>query len=238
MATIWPAAWSAGAIRTANLLLQTTTPGLGTTDTFTYDPASRLLTAASGQYGTLVTRSYTDNDQQAGLLTSELQTVEGVSFAVHYAYDAANRPVTLVYPDGSVITRTYTVRNQLASVSRNGSPIASSLTYDAGMRRTGLVYGNGLQERRTYRADNLVQTITTPGVTEFTYTYDANKNVTQEINGLTPAENQAFGFDTENRVTAVAPGRSGSPAMGAEPGRRLGLHDAHGSAGLQPDPAA
>jgi YD repeat-containing protein len=186
---------------TANLILDATTPGLGTSDVFTYDPASRLLTGSSQQYGTVVIRSYTDNGQRAGLLTSEAQFVAGRLYTVRYAYDAANRPVTVVYPDGSVVTRTYTVRNQLASVSRNGSPIASSLGYDAGMRRTSLVYGNGLQETRTYRADNLVQTIVTPGVTDFSYTYDANKNVTQEINGLTPAENQAFGFDPENRVT-------------------------------------
>jgi YD repeat-containing protein len=174
--------------------------GLGN-DAFGYDPASRLILASSGRYGTTVTRSYTDNGEKAGRLTSEVQLVSGISESVAYAYDAANRPVGVTYPTGSPVARTFTNRNQLSSVAYAGNAIASAITYDNGMRRISTALGNGLTESRTYRADNLVASIQVPGVTNYAYSYDADKNVTLEANGLYAAENESFAFDTENRVT-------------------------------------
>jgi YD repeat-containing protein len=175
--------------------------GDGMADSFGYDPASRLINATSSHYGTAVTRSYTGGGEKAGRLTSETQTVNGVTNSLTYTYDAANRQTGVTYPDGTPVARAFTNRNQMSSVAYGGNAIASAITYDNGMRRTSTALGNSLTESRTYRADNLLASIQVPGVTSYTYSYDSDKNVTLEANGLYAAENESYAFDTENRVT-------------------------------------
>jgi len=174
-------------------------------DTFAYDAASRLITATSGLYPTVATLSYTDGGEKAGRLTSETQTVSGVTNTITYAYDEANRQTQETYPDGIPVNRTFTNRNQLESVGRtvgNWSNIVSSLGYDAGMRRTNMALGNSLTEYRTYNLDNTVATIAESGATNYSYSYDANKNVTAETAGTLTAESVGYGYDYENRVTS------------------------------------
>ncbi len=127
-------------------------------------------------------------------------------------YDAADRLTTITYPlqgsngpntpgGGQVITRTFTPRNQLASVTMDpdgsGPAAATSVadfTYNPGMRETHRGLGNGLARDTTYgRADNLVTAMTVqedvavnpaqrPGLS-WSYTYDANKNLETATTG-------------------------------------------------------
>ena len=119
-----------------------------------------------------------------------------------YAYDAANRQMNVNYPDGSGVARAFTDRDQLQQVWLNAVSVASFI-YDNGARRTGTTFGNNLVETRTYRTDNLNDTIKVPNVTDFTYSWDANKRKTAEVDGIVPPVNsQTFGYDDENRLTS------------------------------------
>ena len=81
--------------------------------------------------------------------------------------------------------------------------LVASFGYDNGMRKTTANFGNGLTETRTYRNDNLNNTISVPGVTDFTYTWNANKDKTGEADGIVPPVNsQTFGYDNEDRLTS------------------------------------
>ena len=175
--------------------------GLGN-DSFAYDLASRLTSAVSGRYATAVGRSYTDAGEKGGRLTSETQTVGGITGSVGYGYDAADRTTGITYPDASAVIRGYTNRNQLASAQLGTSTIASGIAYDDAGRRTSLPLGNGLVESRTYKPDGLVSTISEGSVVNYAYAYDANKRVTTETNSLFTAESEGYGYDTENRVTS------------------------------------
>jgi RHS repeat-associated protein len=173
----------------------------GLADTFGYDPAHRLTSADSARYQTQVDRSY-DAD---GRLIGETQTQAGVgSWAVGYAYDAANRQTAVVYPDGSRAERDFDPRAQLSSVSFAGALVASR-TWDAAGRLAQTTYGNGVVEDRAYTpGDHTVATIkaTGPGgaaVTDFTYTYDALKRKTAEIDPILAG--QTFGYDAQSRLT-------------------------------------
>ena len=167
-------------------------------DTFAYDAASRLTSAASARYGNTVTRTY----DQGSRLTGETDTINSVNYVVGYGYDAANRQTAVTYPDGGTVGRIFTNRNQLDTVNYNGS-LAANFVYDNGMRKTMANFGNGLSETRTYRLDNLNNTIKIPGVTDFTYSWDANKRKLGEADGIVPPVNsQTFGYDNEDRLTS------------------------------------
>ena len=99
----------------------------------------------------------------------------------------------LTYPDGSIVTRSYTARNLLQQVDYDadgsgGIPASSvaSFSYDPGGRESSRTHGNGIVTNRTYnRQDNLVTSIDVAGYPglSFSYSYDENKNVTAETTG-------------------------------------------------------
>jgi RHS repeat-associated protein len=173
----------------------------GLDDTFTYDSASRMLSATSSRYVNTVARAY----DPAGRLVLSTLTVGGQSYPVGYAYDAANRQTSVVYPNGAAVSRTFTARNQLAGVDYAGAPVAS-LGYDAGGRRVSTTFGNGVAETRTYRADDTISTIQASGVTDFSYTWDAAKRKLATTDGALAGNGQTFVYDAAERLANFSRG--------------------------------
>eukprot|EP00752_Nemacystus_decipiens_P015804 g14114.t1 len=181
------------------------------TDSFTYDDASRLLTAVSGRYTNTVTKTY----DLIGRTATEALTTNGQTYTVGYtSFDDDSRLTTLTYPDSTTVTRTYTARNQRQETRYQGALIAD-YTYDAGARETQRTLGNGLDTTFTYRSDNLLESIeveTSPGAgnrqaLHFDYTYDANKNVLSETRAAGNTSNRAYRLsyslaqDAKDRMT-------------------------------------
>ena len=169
-------------------------------DTFTYDAASRLLTAHSNRYSNTVTRTYDDDSK----LITETLNIDGTNYPITYVYDVADRQTGITYPNGIQVVRSYTDRNQLLNVSYD-STVLSTSDYDAGMRETNRIYSNGVNTVKTYRNDNLISDIdVTKGETnilDFTYAYDANKRKLTETDALRADASQTFNYDNEDRLT-------------------------------------
>ncbi|MDZ7617491.1 MAG: RHS repeat-associated core domain-containing protein [Patescibacteria group bacterium] len=143
-------------------------------------------------------------------MTSESLTVtfgQTTTYTVQSQYDAANRRTGITYPDGTVVARQYTARDQLAQIDYNSSMVAT-FAYDSASRRTSRTLGDtpGTQTAWVYgRQDNLPTAINS-GVAgaSFSYTYDANKNkLTEGISS--PMANFGFNstaYDPADRLTA------------------------------------
>ncbi|MCZ7648076.1 MAG: hypothetical protein M5U26_22925 [Planctomycetota bacterium] len=164
-------------------------------DLFTYDKASRLTSAECGRYDTLVERAYDDG----GRMTSETLTVDATAYTTTSAYDAADRRTSITYPNGKVVAQTYTNRDQFSNIKYDGSNVGT-FAYDLGMRRTTLTFGNSKVETRTYRGDNRITEIATPNVTDFTYTFDANKNPLTQGSTHNTTDDQDYDYDPEDRL--------------------------------------
>ena len=169
-------------------------------DLFTYDAASRLVSAESQRYANTVSRSYDD----ASRLSSETLNIDGNNYAIAYAYDVADRQTLVTYPNGKQVVRSFTDRNQLQDVSYDGTVLSTSV-YDAAMRETNRNFSNGVNTVKTYRNDNLMSDIdVTNGGTnilDLNYTYDANKRKLSETDALRPDASQTFNYDNEDRLT-------------------------------------
>jgi len=144
-------------------------------------------------------------------LATESLTIDGVTYTIQRSYDTAGRLVQLTYPDGSIVTRSYTARNLLQQVDYDAdgagpdpAPSVASFVYDAGGRATSRTHGNGIVTGRTYnRQDNLVTSIDVPGCPglSFSYSYDENKNVTAETTGgVMAGYSFTAGYDNEDRL--------------------------------------
>ena len=167
---------------------------------FTFDAAGRILTAAKGRYANTVAYAY----DGAGRTASEGLTVSGVTYTVGRGYNDAGNLDELVYPDGTVVDRPHDARGLLSSVDYDGSP-AASFGYDAGGRETTRTFGNNLVTTTSYVTDeNLLASLATPGVGTYAYSYDANRNRTDEtISGAMSDFGYAVGpggYDDEDRL--------------------------------------
>ena len=123
-------------------------------DVFTYDLASRMLTATSGRYSNTLTQTY----DVIGRMKTEALTYAGQTYTVARDFDSVSRLSRLTYPDGSLVDRTYTARGQLYQVKYNSSVI-NTRAYDNGGRLSTSTYGNGVVTTHTYRNDNLTTLI-------------------------------------------------------------------------------
>ena len=170
-------------------------------DTFTYDAASRMLSAESGRYSNTVTYTY----DAAGRKSTESLTISGQTYTSTTEYDAAGRVSKLTYPDASEVTRSYTARGQLHTLAV-GLTTIDTRAYDDGGRLTSSSYNNGVGESRTYNNDNTLSSISFTGASigTYSYTWDANKNKTSRVDQRR-ARGYGFsvgarGYDAEDRL--------------------------------------
>ena len=177
------------------------------TDSFTYDDASRVLTAVKGRYSNTVTFTF----DGIGRRETETTTIGTDSYTVTHAYDDDNREINCYYPAGTNVVKGWTDRNQLGTVSFGTDNIITSL-YDDGGREETRTFGNGLVNTMTYNDDNTRKASAVGGKADlsFSYTHDENKNVVSEtsIGSVmsdyswdTAKEDASSGFDANDRVT-------------------------------------
>ena len=170
-------------------------------DTFTYDSASRMLTAESGRYANTVTYTYDSGGRKA----SESLNIAGQTYTTAMTYNDLGQVSGYTYPDGTEVTRTYTDRGQLATIARNTITI-DTRTYDDGGRMDSSVYNNGVSETRAYNNDNTLASINFAGadVGDLTYGWDDNKNKTSEdITGTMSGYGfNNTGYDDEDRLVS------------------------------------
>ena len=205
---------------------------LESTDTFTYDKASRIKTAAKGRYNNTITFEYDGigrkkTEKMTLALPDSPNWLTAASFTTTYQkYDKDNRLEEVLYPTvgytaQNKLTKTYTDRNQLETLTFDAKPIINLFEYDDGMRETKRIFGNGLESIRVYRSqtdgttikkDNLLSSITVTGRGDlsFAYQYDKNKNLLEETSTgsvmsvydwETRVDSNDNGYDEIDRIT-------------------------------------
>ncbi len=186
-------------------------------DVFTFDKASRMLTAISGRYSNTVTQVY----DPVGRKASESLTIAGQTYTTGLGYGQRGELSKYTYPDGTVVDRLYTARGELHQVKHN-TTVMDTRAYDDGGRMNSSTLGNGVVETRGYNSDNTLSTISFGGngtaIGNLTYTWDSNKNKTSETIGgvMSPYSFTQVGttYDAEDRLTGFArAATSGTPQL-------------------------
>ncbi len=120
----------------------------------TYDTTGRMLTMNSSV--SALTFTYDD----AGQLLSETQNVAGLGAkTVAFTYDADGNRATMTTPGGSVVSTSYTARNQVAAISEDGPPPVATFTYDLAGNRLTKTLENGTQALYAYNGQNYLNDI-------------------------------------------------------------------------------
>jgi len=181
---------------------------------YTYDDFDPDL----GQYGhgrrtgmTDLSGSTHSTFDQRGRLTKEIKSINGFGdFVTEFTYDAADRVVTMTYPDGEVVVNTYDSQGLLESVARADGTYAyvENADYDALGQMTLIEYGPAnlnLSTEYEYDDENAqLESLVTTGPYEvlqnLAYAYDAVGNVLSITDTMNGGQVQHFSYDPLDRM--------------------------------------
>jgi YD repeat-containing protein len=133
-----------------------------------------------------------------GLLREERvqQTGEGV-WTLGYQYDPNGALSAQVYPSGLLVAYS---PNALGQATRAGSYATGVAYWPSGGMRT-FAYGNGIVHSMMQNDRQLPSHVVDGEVLDDTYSYDANANVTQITDAVTPSYSRSMEYDGLNRLT-------------------------------------
>lgn len=176
---------------TLNRVISKTLPD-GHVYTYTYDALGRLLTA-------------TNNAGTVTLTYDVLNRLTAESFGnrtVAYSYNIAGRTQTTVYPDSTIITKSYDTRNRLISIAKNNTVLVS-YQYNNANQVIAKTMSNGITTSYQYDFANRLSNISTAGgaIQNSQFNYD-NEQQKTSINRLNdPARSEQFTYDNGRRLT-------------------------------------
>ncbi|MFJ5308954.1 DUF6531 domain-containing protein [Streptomyces sp. NPDC088350] len=193
--------------------IASTTDGRGDTTAYAYDADDNLTTVTAPDtgvsaftydaFGDITGR--TDANGHATAYTYDAdhrltKTTDPLGRADTYAYDADGDPTTTTNARGQTITTAYDGRSLPTGVTYSDDTAAISYTHDAAGEVTGITDATGSRSA-TYDTAGRLLTLSAPGSsTPFTYTYDADNDVTARTY---PDGNQAtFTYNSDDEVTA------------------------------------
>ncbi|MBZ5629159.1 MAG: hypothetical protein LAO06_09880 [Acidobacteriia bacterium] len=151
-------------------LLATLTDPLGNTTGFAYDSKGNL-TGVTDPLGTVTNFAYDANGNRVSQTVVRTTGTGHQTLTTQYQYDARNRLVKTVFPDGST---TQTTLNALGQQSAKSDELGrqTDYSYDADGLLVSTNYADGTSETNTYDAvGNKVASTDRSGTTT-TYTYD------------------------------------------------------------------
>jgi RHS repeat-associated protein len=184
----------------------------GSNIVFTYDTLNRIVGKLLPD-GQLINYSYdaigrirtaTNNTGTATFNYDALNRVTSESFSgrtVNYSYNIAGRTQTAVYPDNTVITKTFDTRNRVTGISKNGNTVVT-YQYNNANQLVSKIFANGINTNMQYdNANRLININTNNGLIQNTnFAYDNNFNKTS-INRLNaPNKSEQYSYDNDNRL--------------------------------------
>ena len=172
----------------------------GTPDrSFNYVPGRRdgLLASVSDSFGSTESWSY----DSAGRLLTQQQNVYGVQHTLRIQRDSLGRPTGMTYPSGMVVGTAYNA-DVVSGLTVNGSSLLSSVTYlPQTSLATGWRWGNGSAYARAFDLDGRVTSVSL-GTIQRSYGYDAVGRLTSQKD-VGPAGTQqfAYAYDEAGQLT-------------------------------------
>jgi len=208
-----------------------TTDARGVTAAFSYDALNRLVGIDYADDSRDVTFEYdqglfgvgrltgivdesgsTDFAYDAfGNLLSQTKIVilspgEEVAYTTSYTWDAADRVLTLTYPNGRIVTYERDTLGRVSTVSTTFDGVTVDVVHHVRYLPNGpvrsLMYGNLLATQRRFDTDYRLIAETVGPMRHVSYVYDAASSVSSITDHVFPARSQSFEYDALDRLVS------------------------------------
>jgi YD repeat-containing protein len=163
-------------------------------ETFTYDPLGRLVSADNGQ--AKVELNYDSLDR----VTSEKLTTGGVSYTVTSAIDLAGNATGVTYPSGRSLVRIFDALDRLSSI-QDGSSAIATYAYAGRERLARKTFGNGVSETVAYDGARRPVGITA-GSSLLDHRYGWTNTNRKAFTTLTGGKSDVYGYDRALRLVS------------------------------------
>jgi YD repeat-containing protein len=214
-----------------NLLTQTDAKGQPTS--YTYDALNRVTSIAfadgskqsygydqgSNGLGRLTFFAETNSQNQIAILhdyaydahgraITENRTMNGVTYAIHYGYDAVGRLSGVTYPSGRTVAYSFDALGRVSQVSTTPASggaaqvVVSNVTYQPFGGVKGYTLGNGQSYTRSYDTDGRIASYGF-GSQVFTLGYDAAGRIVSIADRANQANSNTYGYDSLDRLTSA-----------------------------------
>jgi len=140
---------------------------------------------------------YTYNPR--GTLLGELKTAFGTSYLTMYVYDNSDNVLQVLYPTGDLLTYTRNSLGQVSDVSVKiggvTQVLANSIQYKPFGPWSQMTLPNGITTTRNFDQDYRIASISSTGVLNRSYGFDARNNILSIADGVSSAKSQTFTYD-------------------------------------------
>jgi len=143
-------------------------------------------------------------------LLSETKTIDNEEYTTLYSYDSASNVISLTYPDGTVINRSYDSLNRITSVEG-----FADFSWNGNSQIEEITYTNGITTNYTYDLRGRPAQITTTrngsDLLTLNYQYDPVGNILQVTNSPNTlvTEQWDYTYDALNRLLTAVGGPQG-----------------------------
>lgn len=205
----------------------TATDARGIASTYTYDALNRLTSVSYPDSSENVVYAYDDAPSNGigrmtsisdssgtttytydefGNIATDVRQVSGMTYSTSYQYDAAGMVVSMTYPSGRTVDYGRNAAGQITQVTSTKSGVAKTIVSGASYEPfgpiSGVTYGNGVSIDFERGTDYRIRGISSAGITEKTYFYDAAANVASIVDAATSFESQLFEYDALHRIVS------------------------------------
>ncbi len=139
-----------------------------------------------------------------GNLLSEMRTIGIAQYLTAYAYNDADRLLQMTYPSGMAIEYTLDAAGRIMTIDKDtgsgAEPLVSGIQYEPFGPVTAFTYGNGLAYSATYDQDYELDQIQSGSGLDWLLGYDPAGNILTITDQANSLNNQAFGYDDQNRL--------------------------------------
>jgi RHS repeat-associated protein len=168
----------------------------------TYTPDGLLSTLTHD--GTTWTYGY----YKRRLLQSETLSLNSQSYAIEHRLDAYGNLASQRYPDAAVMSYLPNRLGEASQVSDGAGSHASSISYHPSGPTAGFTTSDARTYTRTLNRRLLPERVSTSGVYDDQFAFDANGNISSITDQRSPIpsgnnRNHSMGYDAANRLTSV-----------------------------------
>jgi YD repeat-containing protein len=216
--------WSYEYYATGDLWHQTDARNVVTT--FTYDNLGRLRNKDYSDSTPRVTYTYTGGRRTAmsdgsgtsawqydaaGHVLTETKTIGGITYVTGHTYDALGRLKTMTYPDGEVVTTTYTTPELPTGVTGQDPYLSHALYNPLGQPREWELGGIIRQVTEYYSSSSFRPSTlvsyklphTGGELQDLTFDFDGLGHLKNWTNNHNSSANLAYAYDSLNRLTCA-----------------------------------
>jgi RHS repeat-associated protein len=139
-----------------------------------------------------------------GKMLTEAKIISGTTYNSGWAYNQADLPTSMVYPDGETVGYSYNALLQPLTASGTSSYVTSTI-YDNAGRVSNRTLGSGTIQAWSYypwsQQGGRLQALTAGTLVNFSYTYDPIGNIQTITDLYNGNQKQCFQYDALERLT-------------------------------------